>query len=47
MYLVGNLLILGLASEEVEEVYDDSDYHRDLHVVVLPVGPALDFIMVQ
>ena len=38
-YLVGNLLVLGLAGEEVEEVDDDSNDHGDLHVVVLPVGP--------
>ena len=38
-YLVGDLLVLGLASEKVEEIDDDPNDHCDLHVVVLPVGP--------
>ena len=39
-YLVGYFLILGLASEKVEEIDDDPNDHSDLHVVVLPVGPG-------
>ena len=45
-HLVGYLLILGLPGEEVEEVDNDPDDHCNLHVVILPVGPALNFVMV-
>ena len=39
--LIGHLLVLGLAGEEVEEEDDDADDHDDLHVEVLPVGPQV------
>ena len=45
-HLVGYLLILGLPGEEVEEVDNDPDDHCNLHVVILPVGPELNFVMV-
>ena len=45
-HLVGNLLVLGLAGKKVEEVDDDSNDHSDLHVVVFPVGPELEFITI-
>ena len=34
---IGDLLILALPGEEVEEIDDDSRGHQDLEVVVLPV----------
>ena len=37
-------MILGLASEEVEEVDNDPNDHCDLHVVVLPVGPETNMV---
>ena len=46
-HLVGYLLILGLPGEEVEEVDNDPDDHCNLHVVILPVGPELNFVMVS
>ena len=30
------LLVLNLSGEQVEREHNDSNYHRDLHVVVLP-----------